>query len=125
MNTLRNLMRGNAAFSVGSGLLLLGGSRLWSEPVGLPTWFLAASGIALAGYGSILAVLSRSRDVRPGAKFATAMDLGWVLGAAVVLIVFPNALNGAGRLALLLVSLAVAGFAAGQLTALRGLTAAR
>jgi hypothetical protein len=55
---------------------------------------------------------------RPIAVLATAGDLGWVRGAAVLLMV-PNTMSVAGKSMLAVVSLAVLAFAALQLRALR------
>lgn len=123
MKTLQNLLKGNGAFSAGSGALLLVGSPWLDSAFGLETWLLAATGIVLVAYGAQIAQLSRPDRAVAGGKFATAMDLGWVFGGAVILIGFPTALTTAGRVALLLATIAVAGFAAGQFRALRRLSA--
>ena len=123
MNTLRNLLKGNGAFSATSGMLLLLGSPLLDGAFGLNAWLLAVSGAALIGYGIQLAQLATADDATPGGKFATVMDIAWVAGAAVILVGFPTAMTTAGRIALLVATLAVAGFAVGQMRALRRLAA--
>jgi hypothetical protein len=47
------------------------------------------------------------------------MDIAWVIGAAVVLLGFPTAMTTTGRVALLAVSVVVAGFAEAQFFELR------
>ena len=121
MKTLQNLLKGNGAFSAVSGAFLLLGSPVLDEAFGLDTWLLIVSGLGLIGYGVQIAQMGRAADATPGGRFATAMDLAWVAGAAVILIAFPTAMTTAGRLALLLATLAVAGFAIGQTMALRRL----
>lgn len=119
MERLRLILNGNATFSALSGAVLLLGAGTWDETLGLETWFLAATGISLVGYGVLLWWLARRPDVAAGARFATIMDAGWVLGAAVVLLGFPAVMTPTGRAALLAVSLVVLGFAEAQLLALR------
>jgi hypothetical protein len=48
-------------------------------------------------YGWLIAELGRRDDPVPGARFATAMDIAWVVGAAIILIGFPSAMTTAGR----------------------------
>ena len=122
MKTLQNLLKGNGAFSAGSGALLLVGSPWLDSSFGLEAWLLAVTGVALIGYGTQLAQLSKSDSAVTGGKFATIMDLGWVIGSAVILVGFPTAMTTAGRVTLLLATLAVAGFAAGQIQSLRRLS---
>lgn len=119
MERLRLILNGNAVFSALSGAGLMLGASAWEETLGLETWFLAVIGISLVGYGGLLAWLARRPDVGGGARFATIMDAGWVLGAAVVLLGFPNVMTTTGRAALLVVSLVVLGFAEAQFLALR------
>ncbi len=119
MERLRLILNGNAAFSAISGAVLLIGSVAWDEALGLETWFLAAVGISLVAYGALLSWLARRPDVGAGARFATIMDAGWVLGAAIVLLGFPAAMTATGRVALFAVSIAVAGFAEAQFLGLR------
>ena len=119
MERLSLVLKGNAAFSALSGALLLGGSGAWEATLGLDTWFLAGAGIALTSYGGLLLWLAGRPDVAAGARFATIMDVGWVLGASLVLLGFPTAMTATGRVALLAVSLVVLGFAEGQFFALR------
>ena len=119
MNDLNTLLRANGAFSAGSGALLLIGASVLDGPLGLDAWFLALCGVILIGYGAGLWVSARLDDPTPAVRFATVMDFGWVLGAAVILIGFPSAMTTTGRIALLAVSLVVAGFGLLQSRALR------
>jgi len=119
MERLSLILKGNAVFSALSGALLLGGSGTWQATLGLETWFLAVAGIALTSYGGLLRWLAGRPDVAAGALFATIMDVVWVAGTAVVLIGFPTAMTGTGRVFLVAVSLVVAGFAEAQFLGLR------
>lgn len=119
MKRLKLILTGNAAFSALSGATLALGAGVWEAALGLETWFLVVAGLSLVAYGGLLWWLARRPDVRTGARFATIMDAGWVLGAAVVLLGFPAAMTTSGRTALLVVSVVVFGFAEGQFFGLR------
>lgn len=125
MERLGLILNGNAMFSALSGAVLLLGAGPWEERLGIETWFLAVSGISLVAYGALLWWLARRPDVAAGARFATIMDAGWVLGAAVVLVGFPTVMTTTGRVALLVVSLVVLGFTAAQFLGLRATSPAR
>ncbi len=121
VNTLQTLLKSNGAFSAGSGALLLLGAPWLDNTFGLEAWLLAFVGVSLLAYGVQIGRLAKPSRAVAGGKLATTMDLGWVVGATVVLVAFPNAMTAAGRIALLLATLVVAGLAAGQATALRKL----
>lgn len=116
---LERILRANAVFSTLSGASLLMGSPILDTAVGLESWFLAATGAILVGYGALLGRLAATRP-GPGTCFATIMDLAWVIGAALVLIGSPTAMTTTGRITLLALSVIVAGFAVEQVIALRG-----
>ncbi len=123
MKALRSRLRGNGTFSAMSGAVLTAGAAGFDSAFGLDAWLLLLVGIALAAYGVQIFLLARADDVRPAARFATAMDIAWVVSAAVVVIAFPTVMTATGRVTLVLVSLVVAGLAAGQARALHGLVA--
>lgn len=116
--TLQSLLRANGAFSATSGAVLVLGAAALDTSLGLNAWLLFASGVGLVGYGAVLFAAARD-DAIGGGRFATAADLAWVVGATILLVGFPSVLTGAGRLALLLVTIVVGGFAVGQALALR------
>jgi hypothetical protein len=109
----------NGMFSAVSGTVLLVTSTSMDERLGLETWFLAVVGAVLIGYGWLIAELGKREDPRPGARFATAMDIAWVIGSAIVLIGFPSAMTTTGRVGLLMVSIPVAALALVQIRRLR------
>ena len=123
MERLQKLLKGNGTFSAGSGLILLAGSPWLDATFGLQAWLLAVVGVGLIAYGIQIFRMASPASAIAGGKFATAMDLGWVLGAVLILLAFPTAMTAAGRVALLLATLVVAGLAAGQATALRRVAA--
>lgn len=123
MDKLQKLLRGNGTFSAGSGLILLAGSPWLDVTFGLQTWLLAVVGVGLIAYGIQIFQMANATSAIAGGKFATAMDLGWVIGAALILLAFPTAMTAAGRVVLLIATLVVAALAAGQATALRRVNA--
>lgn len=125
MERLGPILNGNAMFSALSGAVLLLGAGAWETTLGLEAWFLVATGLSLIAYGGLLRWLARSADVVAGTRFATIMDAGWVLGAAVVLLAFPAAMSAIGRASLLAVSLVVAAFAEAQFSGLRAAATGR
>lgn len=120
---LSKAMVDNAFFSGATGLVLLIGARWLDGWLGLSAWLLAALGVGLLLYAADLAWLSRSdRWLIPGGRLAVVADIGWVVAAA-ALIAFTAVLTKQGELALALVSVMVAGFAAAQWIGLRRLSA--
>jgi hypothetical protein len=121
---LSRAMVDNALFSGGTGLVLVIGARWLDGWLGLNAWLLASVGVGLLVYAADLAWLSRSdRWLIPGGRLAVVADIGWVIAAA-ALIAFTAVLTTRGELALALVSVVVAGFAAAQWIGLRRLSAA-
>jgi len=119
MERIRLTLNANAAFSALTGAVLLLGAGAWGPALGLATWLLAVAGISLVSYGALLWWLAARPDAVAGARFATIMDAGWVLGAAIVLLRYPAVMTTGGRAGLLIVSLVVLGFAEAQFLALR------
>lgn len=121
---LSRAMVENALFSGATGLVLVIGARWLSGWLVLNAWLLAALGVGLLLYAADLVWLSRSeRFLLAGGRLAVVADIGWVIAAA-ALITFTAVLTTPGELALALVSLVVAGFAAAQWIGLRRLSAA-
>lgn len=115
---LRVAMTENALFSGASGVALAAGSPWLSGWLGAPTWVLVAVGLGLVGWA---AELRRTAGTVVGGRTAVAGDLGWVVGTAVLLLGWPDAMTNAGRIAAEVVAIAVAGFAAWQAVGLRRL----
>lgn len=121
---LETSLRLNAGFSILSGLAAVSLGAMSDAPFGLAPWFLIVLGLGLVLYGVQLAVGSRNPDRRPAVgRFAVAADSAWVIGAAVVLLFVPDALDGAGRVVLLLATLVVADLAIVQYLGLRRIAA--
>ncbi len=124
MPSLDTTLRLNAGFSLLTGAAAVVLGVVTDAPFGLAPWFLITLGLGLAIYGVQLAAGARDRD-RLGAigRFAIAADSLWVVGAAVVLLFFPDTLDGAGRVVLLVATVVVAELAITQYLGLRRLSA--
>ena len=122
---LHRSIAGNAAFSIASGL----GLALFAMPLGdlaeLPTWLLVVVGVGVALFGvSLAAPLRTGPATRELGAFAAAADVGWVVGA-VILLAVPTAMSSSGRWLLAALTLVVAGFAVAELVGLRRMAAQR
>ena len=123
---LSRAMSENALFSGIAGLVLIVGTAFGLDDwLGLNAWLLAALGVGLVVYAADLLWLARSpRWLVRGGMMAVVADVTWVLAAA-ALIAFTAVLSEQGEIALAIVSLVVAGFAAAQWVGLRRLTASQ
>ena len=117
-------MSENGLFSGTAGLVLIVGAALGlGDWLGINRWLLAALGAGLVAYAADLIWLARSpRWIVAGGRAAVAADIAWVVAAAAV-IAFTAVLTRQGEVALAVVSLIVAGFAAAQWLGLRRLGA--
>ena len=118
---LRAVLRENAVFSAGSGAVLALGSPGLDSWLGVDAWILLALGVGLVAYAASLWVgAGRGETLRLTGQTAIAGDIGWVIGAA-VLIAATSWLTRNGEIALAVVSIPVALFATGQIIGLRRL----
>lgn len=118
-STLARALRANAVFSTASGVGLAVASPAIDEWSGVPLWLLVAVGVGLLGYAAVLLVGSRRADlVVATGRSAVAGDIGWCVGAA-VLIAATSWLTTPGELALAGLSIPVAVLAAWQWHGLR------
>jgi len=117
---LRLALLGDAAASGAMGLLLAAGAGILADPLGLPFALLLGAGLALIPYAGLVALLGRSaRPSRNAVRAVIGVNLLWVAESLLLLalpFVAPTALGVAFVLAQ---AMAVAGFAALQLAALR------
>ncbi len=119
---VRIALRGNAAFSALSGVASLAAAALWSDGLGVPAPVLVVLGLGLLPYAALLARFAGRPEVRAiEALVAVVADVGWVVGAAAILVGWPDAMSSAGRWALGLLTLVVADFAVTQWIGLRRL----
>ena len=118
---LSNAMQENALFSGISGIVLIAGAPWLDTWLGVNGWLLVAAGVGLIVFASDLVWWSRSAKLLiSGGRMAVISDIAWVVGAA-SLIAFTAVLSRQGELALAIVSVVVAGFAAAQWIGLRRL----
>lgn len=119
-STLKRTLAANAAFSGITGTLMVGAAAPLSEWLGIPAWLSAALGVGLVAFAG--AVFHVSRHPAPRRVVSViAADITWIVGAAFVIVGFPEALSTAGVWTLALVTLAVADFAVFQAIGLRQL----
>ncbi|MCA9885623.1 MAG: hypothetical protein KC708_21745 [Anaerolineae bacterium] len=126
---LRKALRANAAFCLGSGLLLTLASSSIAQWIGMSqsqifglvdgTTFIQVIGIILLPYGVLVGFLSMRQDLRLPGQFVTAMDMLWVVGSYGLLLSQILPLNTAGNWAVLIIADIVLAFALVQLWGLR------
>lgn len=120
---LRRALLANAAFSVLSGITLVGGSAAWHQHLGLGSpWVLIVVGASLVVFAAgVLFVAgepaARSRKV----WVVTGMDLSWVVGSILLLGFEPLQMTPEGRLVVAVIASIVAALAAAQVLGLKRL----
>lgn len=119
--TLRRAMRGNALFSAASGLVSLLAARPLAAFMGLqPPLVFVVLGILLLVYAALLAAVTNGEQVeRKYGLAATVMDVAWVTGSILILLIGQPELTTAGRWTVALLAEAVAFFAIWQAYGLR------
>ena len=99
----------NAAFSAAAGATLAAASSWWSDQFGNPGATVTATvGVALAGYGVLLAWASGRGITGEAGRVVASMDALWVLGTAGLLALFGSAFTPAGVAGAALAGLAIA-----------------
>jgi len=117
---LINALRANAAFSAATGSILVVASVPVSSWLGIATWISIGLGLGLIGFAAILVMLAR--DPQPAlVRAVIGADAAWVIGAVIVISVFPDLMSTSGLWALGLVSVVVADIAVAQYVGLRRL----
>jgi len=115
---LINALRANAAFSATTGTVLVVASVPASSWLGIETWVSIGLGLGLIGFAALLVVLAR--DPHPALVRAVILaDAAWVVGAVIVIAVFPDLMSTAGLWALGIVSVIVVDIAVAQYVGLR------
>ena len=118
---LRNALRANAAFSTVCGIALIAAFGPLSTTFGIePSWLLPVTGGMLMLFAAGLILISL-RDLIDGTAAITAvvLDVGWVLGSAVLLLLPLTTLTATGWWAIASVAEIVALFAVLQFLGLR------
>jgi uncharacterized protein YndB with AHSA1/START domain len=110
----------NAVFSAVSGLVLVAGAPTMSGWFAVDGRLLTGIGAGLIGFAALLGrLLAEPRRLAPGAWWVLTADIGWVVGALVLLVAFPTVLSSGGRITLAAASVVVAAIASGQFIGLR------
>lgn len=110
----------NAAFSILSGLSLLlttglVGGLLFAETAEWHGIALRLLGAGLIIFGIDLILMSTNSLISKGEiMLITAMDVGWIIGSALLLAVYGNLFSSDGKVAIIIVAFFVAVFAIGQ-----------
>lgn len=112
----------NAASSGVTGVALVAGAAPLSGWLGIPAWLSVVVGAGLLVFA--VSVVRVARNPQPtGVRQVIAADVAWVVGAAVVIVGFPESMSTAGLWALGAVTVAVADFAVFQTVGLRRMKA--
>ncbi len=120
-NLLSRALHANALYSTVSGATMAIGAAALDDWAGVPAWLLVALGVGLIGFAASLIVGARRPSVLVDTgRTAVAGDIGWIVGAIVV-IAATSWLTTAGEVTLALISIPVAAFAALQWRGLREL----
>lgn len=115
---LADAMSLNAITSAVTGTALLLGAPWLHEPLGAPSWVLAALGLGLVVFAAeIVAALAQPQRLRLMARFVVAADIAWVVAAGSVIVA--DLLTPLGATLLAMISVVVAGFAVSQAIGLR------
>lgn len=118
--TARLFLGLNAAFSllIGADLLIAAGTAaqiLFAEPAAWHVMALRILGLGLILFGIDLFLMATNRFVtRQQVMLISAMDVGWILGSALLLVFAGSHFSGAGTGIIVGVALFVAAFAIGQ-----------
>ncbi len=118
---LRYALRANAAFSTVCGIAMIAAFGPLSITFGIkPSWLLPMTGGMLMLFATGLILISfRDAIDRAAAVTAVALDVGWVLGSAVLLLLPLTTLTATGWWAIAIVAETVAVFAVLQFLGLR------
>ncbi|MXQ07375.1 hypothetical protein GQ651_05900 [Alphaproteobacteria bacterium GH1-50] len=123
--TARTFLGLNAAFSLVMGVALTiapaaAADLFFTETASWQVTVLRLLGIGLILFGADLILMVRDRFLTKGKVMAiTVMDVGWVVGSAILLITAGALVTGTGKAVILVVAAFVAIFAAGQYSGAR------
>jgi carbon monoxide dehydrogenase subunit G len=124
--SLATAMGWNVVFSAVSGLALLVGGAGLDGVFGVEAWLLSGLGGGLLLFaGAMLWLLAEPGRIAAGGRAVVAADVAWVAGAVGLLVGFPAALSGPGKVALGVVTVVVADLAVAQAIGLRRVGAER
>ena len=117
---LRYSLTGNGVFSIVTGAIALVFSTPLGAYMGVPPLVLSVVGVGVAVFGGTVYVVSRRNPInRRLAALTVIADIVWVLGAVVLIGVFPETVTSEGAALLAVVSGVVGLFAVLQSVGLR------
>lgn len=110
---LRQSLRANAGFSGICGVAFLLAHAMIGSLIGLTvTVVLLVLGIGLMAFAAGLIYLASRPEIgKWWVLIVVASDVVWVAGSAVLVMAFPAVLNGAGRIAVIIIAMIVLMFA--------------
>lgn len=118
-NLLFRALHANAIYSTAAGATMAIGAAALDDWSGVPAWLLVAIGVGLIGFAASLVFGARRPNlIVDTGRTAVAGDIGWIVGAIVV-IAATTWLTTAGEVTLALISIPVAIFAVTQWQGLR------
>ena len=102
----------NGVFSSLSGLIMLLAAGPVAQMIGIaePAWLRGLGAVLLVFGGSLLLHVYRRKVRRVEAVAISAMDLGWVIGSALLLLLVPELFSATGVVAVLVVAAIVFAF---------------
>lgn len=118
MNLLTSTLTVNASLSAITGVVLVVGAAPLPDWLGIPTWVSVLLGIGLVLFAVQVLRVARS-PFRSQVIQVIGADIAWVIGAAIVILVFPGSMSTVGLWALGGVTTVVALFALLQTVGLR------
>ena len=120
MIPLHTALRVNSVFSVVSGAGLALGANALDEALGVDAIWLVAVGIGVVLFGIAVGRIAARKPIpRRAVRGVIAADLAWVIGAAVIIVGFPDMLSTAGKWTLGILSAFVLDFVILQGVALK------
>ena len=119
---LRYSLTGNGVFSVLTGAIALVFSTPLGAYMGVPPLVLSVVGVGVAVFGGTVYVVSRRNPINRRLALTVIADIVWVLGAVVLIGVFPETMTSEGAALLAVVSGVVGLFAVLQSVGLRSST---
>ena len=117
-NWMRRVLRGNALFCAACGVDALIGGQWLATWMGIPSIVMAVLGVGLVAYGVVLWRLVET-PTRAIVQFVTALDVAWILGSMVLLLVPISPLTDMGKIVIDVIAFITAGFAIAQYIGLR------
>jgi len=109
---LFNALGANGVFSGVSGLIMVLASGAITEFLGLTDpRFILELGFMLVAFGGLLVFYYRRKRIHRATAIAiSALDLGWVLGSAGLIVAMPDLFSSAGTVAVIAVAVVVLTF---------------